>query len=237
MGRAFDRGGPAGNASDPCGVGALRVRARGFGPRSAGSSPIGGAAAGGFPRRRAAWTLVVGLVLTGVWLVGDALVIHAKAALAQVLVEQAWQYTQLTGQPLRPWPWADTRPIARLRIGTRQPDLFVLAGASGRTLAFGPGHHDDSALPGTIGNAALSAHRDTHFRVLRELAVGAALTVERPDRVEVRYRVRAVRVVDRRDLVLPRDPGVPMLTLVTCYPFDALTAGGPLRYVVVATAE
>ena len=29
----------------------------------------------------------------------------------------------------------------------------------------------------------------------------------------------------------------PMLTLVTCYPFDAVVPGGPLRYVVTALAE
>ena len=40
-----------------------------------------------------------------------------------------------------------------------------------------------------------------------------------------------------RDVVLPRDPGLPMLTLVTCWPFDAVNPGTPWRYVVVATAE
>jgi sortase A len=193
----------------------------------AGSSPIGGALR---------W-LAIGLVAVGVWLSGDGLAIHAKAALAQVLLQQAWQYTQLTGAPLRPWPWADTRPIARLSLGGDRPDLFVLAGASGRTLAFGPGHHDGSALPGTDGNAVLSAHRDTHFRALRDLAVGDELAVERPDGAVVVYRVREAGVFDQRDVVLPRDPGLPMLTLVTCWPFDAVSPGTPWRYVVVATAE
>jgi sortase A len=181
--------------------------------------------------------LAFALAAVGLWLAAGALTIHAKAALAQLLLHEAWQYTQITGRPLRPWPWADTRPIARLSVAGRYPDLFVLAGASGRTLAFGPGHHDDSALPGRDGNAVLSAHRDTHFRFLRDLAVGDALTIERPDRVEVHYRVREIAVVDRDNLVLPRHAAQPMLTLVTCYPFDAVTTGGPLRYVVVATAE
>ena len=30
--------------------------------------------------------------------------------------------------------------------------------------------------------------------------------------------------------------GEARLTLITCYPFDALRAGGPLRYVVTAKA-
>ena len=224
MERVADRGGSAGRAPDR---GDRRAGALGSGPRAAGSSPIGGALR---------W-LALGLVATGLWLSGDGLAIHAKAALAQVLLQQAWQATQLTGVPLRPWPWADTRPIARLSFGGNRPDLFVLSGASGRTLAFGPGHHDDSALPGTDGNAVLSAHRDTHFRALRDLTVGDEIAVERPDGAIVVYRVRAAKVVDRGDVVLPRDPGLPMLTLVTCWPFDAVSPGTPWRYVVVATAR
>jgi sortase A len=39
----------------------------------------------------------------------------------------------------------------------------------------------------------------------------------------------------RRDrLVIEADR--PMLTLLTCYPFDALLPGGPLRYVAIAEA-
>jgi sortase A len=224
MDRVAERGGPAGRAPDR---GGRRVVAPGTGPRKAGSSPLGGALSG----------LALGLAAAGLWLAGGGFAIHAKAALAQVLLQQAWQYTQVTGAPLRPWPWADTRPLARLAFGDHGPDLFVLAGASGRTLAFGPGHHDDSALPGTSGNAVVSAHRDTHFRILRDLAVGDAVTIERPDGVVVVYRVRSAAVVDHRNLVLPRHPATPMLTLITCYPFDAVAPGTPLRYVVVATAE
>ncbi len=224
MDRVADRGGSAGRAPDR---GDRHTGTPVPGPRAAGSSPIGGALR---------W-LAIGLVAVGVCLSCDGLAIHAKAALAQVLLQQAWQYTQLTGAPLRPWPWADTRPIARLSLGGDRPDLFVLAGASGRTLAFGPGHHDGSALPGTDGNAVLSAHRDTHFRALRDLAVGDELVVERPDGAVVVYRVREAKVVDRRDVVLPRDPGLPMLTLVTCWPFDAVSPGTPWRYVLVATAR
>jgi sortase (surface protein transpeptidase) len=33
-----------------------------------------------------------------------------------------------------------------------------------------------------------------------------------------------------------KDEGPTRLTLITCYPFGALRAGGPLRYVVTARA-
>ena len=52
-----------------------------------------------------------------------------------------------------------------------------------------------------------------------------------------RYRVAQSAVVDKRDLDPVRQGDGTRLTLVTCYPFDALRAGGPLRYVVTAVAE
>ena len=45
-------------------------------------------------------------------------------------------------------------------------------------------------------------------------------------------RLEAVTEARRGSIVLDTDE--PMLTLVTCYPFDAVDAGGPLRYVVTA---
>jgi sortase A len=48
--------------------------------------------------------------------------------------------------------------------------------------------------------------------------------------------VRRTYVADFRALDIPRDTPIPTLTLVTCYPFDAINPGGPLRYVVVAEA-
>ena len=41
--------------------------------------------------------------------------------------------------------------------------------------------------------------------------------------------------VKQEQLIL--DAVVPTLALVTCYPFDALTPGGPLRYVVFAERQ
>jgi sortase A len=46
--------------------------------------------------------------------------------------------------------------------------------------------------------------------------------------------VRERYVADVRTLRLPRNTAVPTLTLVTCYPFDAVVPGGPLRLVVIA---
>ena len=160
----------------------------------------------------------------------------AKAALAQVLLERAWQKTGERGERVRPWPWADTWPVARITVPRLGESWIVLSGASGRTLAFGPGHTDGSALPGEAGAAIVSGHRDSHFAALRALRVSDEIVVTRPDGARVHYRVDELRVADSRSARL-RDPGIGRsLLLVTCWPFDALTAGGPLRFVASASA-
>ena len=176
------------------------------------------------------------LAAAGLLCFGDGIYIHAKAALAQVLLHAAWQRTQATGADAKPWPWADTHPVARLLVPTRDADLLVLSGASGRTLAFGPGHLDGSATPGAMGNSVITAHRDTHFRFLQRVVAGDALVVEGRDGAHRHFHVLRTYVADFRSLNIPRDTPVPTLTLVTCYPFDAINPGGPMRYVVVAEA-
>ena len=168
---------------------------------------------------------------------GRAAWVKAKAHVAQALIRRAWRQTSAGAGEARPWPWADTRPVARLLVPGLEVDTFVLAGASGRTLAFGPGHLDGTARPGARGNAVISGHRDTHFRFLRRLRLGDAVVVEPPGGRRRRFVVAGTRVVDRRDRSIVADTGDTRLTLVTCYPFDALRPGGPLRYVVVARPE
>jgi sortase A len=51
-----------------------------------------------------------------------------------------------------------------------------------------------------------------------------------------RYLVTNTQVVDSTTTRIRLDAAVPTLLLTTCYPFDALTAGGPLRYLVSAEA-
>lgn len=185
-----------------------------------------------FKRHLGAGVLLICLGL-GLWNVGHGMYLYAKAALAQKLLQQAWAVTLQGGKAVRPWPWADTYPIARLTTAHRV-DLIVLAGASGRSMAFGPGHLDGTPLPGQAGNSVLSAHRDTHFAFLRQLQIGDALQVQTPKGSNLRYSVQAARVVDKDDLSVLVYHGVDQLTLITCYPFNAVQPGGRLRYVVTA---
>ena len=171
--------------------------------------------------------LGLSLLVSGGW-------IHAKAALAQLLLERAWQRTRGGETNVRPWPWADTWPVARLEIPRLNASMIVLSGASGRTLAFGPGLTQGTAQPGEPGTAIISGHRDTHFAAMRELQQGDMLRVERIDGRRVRYEIVALEVVDSRSARLRAASAGRALVLVTCWPFDALMPGGPLRYVATA---
>lgn len=177
--------------------------------------------------------LALGLALAAASQIGSAAWIHAKAELAQVLLERAWERTRQGGHAVRPWSWADTWPVARLRFPDAGEAMLVLAGGSGRTLAFGPGHLDGTPLPGAGGNSVIVGHRDTHFAVLERLRPGARIAVEVPGR-EIDYRVTETFVAHESAGRVLRDAGREQLTLVTCYPFHALVPGGPLRWVVRA---
>lgn len=170
----------------------------------------------------------------GFWQVGEGAWIPAKAWVAQELLQRAWRKTSITDLPQAPWPWADTHPVARIKARGGDVDVIVLAGSSGRTLAFGPGHMSASVLPGDTGNSVIAGHRDTHFFFLKDLRPGDALLVERPEGGDHLFRVTGADVVDSRRGSLLLDADEAMLSLVTCYPFDTDEPGGPLRYVVTA---
>jgi sortase A len=178
--------------------------------------------------------LVLALVLIGLWQTGSGAWIYMKAQLAQVLLQRAWAGT-LAGHPdVKPWPWADTWPIARIVVPSLGIDQIVLEGAYGRTLAFGPGHVESTGpLEGT-GSIILTGHRDTHFRFLEKLQAGEAILMQARTGVWDRFAVRDRQVVDSRTVTLSRLEDQRRLILVTCYPFDAMVPGGPLRYMVIA---
>jgi sortase A len=176
------------------------------------------------------------LAAAGLWLLADATWIHAKAALAQHLLGRAWAASRGGAGRARPWPWADTWPVARLSAPRLGVERLVLAGASGRTLAFGPGHHPGTAPPGASGNSVISGHRDTHFAFLRHLRDGDTLRLEDAAGRRRTYAVTTRAVVEARRVRLPLVVDGARLTLITCYPFDAVVPGGPLRYLVIAEA-
>ena len=182
--------------------------------------------------------VAVGLGVAGLSLVGEALYIHAKAAVAQVLLKRAFEIRLATGVPTKPWSWADTEPTAMLEVARLGVRSIVLSGHSGQALAFGPGHVAGTPEPGEPGTAVFAAHRDTHFAFAGDLGVGDVLRVTRADGRSVKFKVKGTRVVrwDRSGVIAGRLPGaMPRLVLATCWPLDSRLPG-PMRYLIEAEA-
>jgi sortase A len=174
------------------------------------------------------------LALIGLILFGQGAYIHAKALLAQILLERAFEKTIATGRETKPWSWADTWPVARIEVKRLHASTIVLSGSSGQALAFGPGHVERTANAGERGVAVYSAHRDTHFRFLKDVTIGDEIDVTRDDGRTFRYQVDATSVVRFDASGIDPLAGGHELVLSTCWPFDALTQG-PERYLVHAT--
>jgi sortase A len=177
--------------------------------------------------------LIIALALAGVVLCGQGLWIHAKAMLAQVLLDRAFAQTLATGHDTKPWPWADTWPVARVEVPRLRKSAIVLAGSSGQALAFGPGQLERTPPAGEPGTTVYAAHRDTHFDFLADVVAGDDIRVTRRDGTVVRFRVTGTEVV-RWDAsgIDPLAAGR-RLVLATCWPLNAKFAG-PLRYLVEA---
>jgi sortase A len=175
------------------------------------------------------------LATGGSILMGQGVYIHAKALLAQVLLDRAFAASLTSGTPTKPWSWSDIWPIARITVPRLGTSVIVLSGASGQALAFGPGHLPSTPEPGESGTSIYAAHRDTHFAFLRELEAGDLIEVMRSDRTTHRFRVTHSSIVawdaSGIDVAAPGRH----LVLATCWPFEARTPG-PLRYLVHATA-
>ena len=163
--------------------------------------------------------------------------IPSKAIVAQFLLRQAWAESQIAGADVRPWPWADTHPVARLRLDRLDVDMVVLAGANGRTMAFGPAQLETSAESGTAGHSVFTGHRDTHFAFLEHADVGDRLSVVGRYGREQTCRIVEARVADAHQDHINLAGFRDRLTLITCFPFNTIQSGGPLRWVVTADAE
>jgi sortase A len=179
------------------------------------------------------------LLITGVCLSGRALYVHAKAELAGILVRRAWQQSVQSGKPQAPWPWADTHPVAHIRIPRLGYDEIVLEGASPRTLAFGPAHLLNGTALGGPGNLVLAGHRTSWFRPLENITQGDMVQIQwfdahRGGLHERIYRVNTISVVEPQDTDLLAPTPEDELTLITCYPFGR-GPRSPERYIVRAS--
>ena len=160
--------------------------------------------------------------------------IPAKAVLAQYLINDAWNDSIRTGEIHKPWEWADMYPVMKLSSKKHNKDLIVLSGDKGNSLAFAPGYNINSYKPNRGGTTVISGHRDTHFRFLKEVSINDVFELTDRNNITASYTVSDIAIIDSTEQGISIHSNEEEVKLVTCYPFDAIIAGGPLRYVVTA---
>lgn len=188
--------------------------------------------------RKITTIIIVLLFCLSLWQLGSASWIQGKAMVAQQLLNVSWNATlndrkDNTEIKHKPWPWADTWPVAKLTVPQYNIEQIVLAGDSGNSLAFAPGYSFASAAPNTSGTTVISGHRDTHFAFLKKLNINDVLFIETAEKINA-YRIYDFKIVDSRSFNIDDTHAEQTLLLVTCYPFETLVPGGPLRYLVYA---
>ncbi len=176
------------------------------------------------------------LFVSGALIFGQGLYIHAKAYVAQHLIASAWTQTlELNGEEnIKPWSWADTYPVARLTVPRLGVDQYVLKGSYGSSLAFGPGMDINSYPVQSNGTTIVGGHRDTSFRFLKDIQNGDDITWQDKYGQFHIYQIKDTKIIDSTKEKLTVEPNSKVLLLVTCWPFDAVVAGGPKRFVATA---
>jgi sortase A len=124
--------------------------------------------------------------------------------------------------------------VVRLSLPRLNTTLLVVEGTTAAALRSGPGHLEGTPWPGHRGNSVIAGHRDTHFRVLKDVKIGDEIWIERGSH-RYGYRITEAMVVKPEDTSSLNSTSELVLTLVTCYPFYYL-GQAPERFVVRANA-
>jgi len=193
---------------------------------------------------------IAGVVLLGwvglVWADGQIYQSRAEQRLEQALSSRAAASSELprelpgddpgaVGEDASPIPESPDLPdglVGRLEIPRLDLSVIVSEGTSASVLRRGAGHLTATPPPGNHGNVAIAAHRDRHFRPLKDIAPGDEVLLTTLDGT-FRYRVAWTGVVDPTDVYVLDPTDEPVLTLLTCYPFY-FVGHAPQRFVVRA---
>ena len=186
-------------------------------------------------KRRLSILLLVFLLLTGGgYFAYQGLKIEIKAKLAQILLQHAWYQTIKTGNNYQPWPSFDGVPIMRLAIPQHDIDQIILKGTSGQALAFGPTFHEESFYPNEKKITIISSHRDSHGIFIKKLELGEIIKIQDASNQWHTYIIDDFFIINVQKEKITMNTNEDRLLLITCYPFDAIRSGTPLRYIVSA---
>jgi sortase A len=181
--------------------------------------------------------LVSGVLLAfGAFFMGRGVREISDAHRGQQLAVQRFEKSERAPHPSIPaQPPQLGEPVAKLSIPRLNADLYVFEGTDADDLRLGPGHMPGTAMPGMKGNCVIAGHRDTHFRVLKDIRMGDEIVLETANG-HFTYTVDNTAIVKPTNTssLQPTRSGV--LNLITCYPFYYL-GSAPKRFIVTAKLD
>lgn len=193
------------------------------------------------------------LTATALLIVGGLLCIQAswlpaKAWLSQQLIHHSWQQSMTSLRnyknsqqnnikhkvKIKPWPWADTFPIAELIFQRLNKSIVVLNGGDPTTLAFSAGAIAPFNQPSVTKPFVVAGHRDSHFSFLKDVAMNDVISLTDAQGQVQLYQVESIDIVDATAGQWPLLADDTSLVLITCYPFTALGSNADERYIITA---
>ena len=166
--------------------------------------------------------------LFGISLTAKPTYYYMKGICAQLLLEKAWSITKRTGNSSKAWSWADTLPVAKLKIPEISLNQIVLEGEEIEAMAFGPAIIESSL---ESKNVIIAGHRDSFFRNLGELKEGDIIKLEKVGK-NLSYKISNIIITDPLDIKWLEPSLDGRITLITCYPFNFI-GEAPMRYILV----
>lgn len=110
--------------------------------------------------------------------------------------------------------------IGKIELPTLGRKYFVVQGTDTDDLRKGPGHYDDTPLPGRGGTVGIAGHRTTHgapFRTIDQLRPGQDVIVDMTYGTFT-YQVQKTKIVDPTDVSVKNKVGYERLILSACHP-------------------
>jgi len=166
------------------------------------------------------------IIKTSLLISGSLLCLHAawlpaKGWLSQQLISYSWHQTVDLKQKNKPWPWADTHPIAELSFKRLNKNIVVLNGGDTTTLAFSAGAIAPFNLVKSTKPFVVAGHQDSHFSFLEGVIMNDIISLADKDGKSQLYQVEAIDIVDASTGELPVLANDSQLILITCYPFSS----------------
>lgn len=172
--------------------------------------------------------------LFGFFQVLSNMMVPLKAFMSVKLINHAWAQTKDHSYDVKPWPWIDSVPMAKLYFPDFDKEYVVMKGVTGSVLAFTPGWHEQTSMPGKAGVSLIAAHRDTHFSILRKMKAGDKVSLETKEGLLKDYVVSDMLITNESEVHVPLIDNKSILLLSTCYPFENWSVEKDMRIVLIA---